>query len=235
MFTTVLVRFAMHKNSLVAFVAAVVAISLAHPAAAQLFGERQLGRTLGRPAPTRFGGLTVSGPATQSIGAVETFGLVPRANSAFVGRDRGPRGRFVGRAPLVDPQAQAGAQAAAELLRRQRAQDLLRRRARDANLLQVQRSAGANTIIYSPRLKIDFENPVTTHGDFQSRLETNVAAILLDRRVDEHSVQVDQGRVTLQGRVQSSYERGLIAAAVNMEPGVTDVVNELTVVGDGSP
>ena len=193
---------------------------------AQIFGERTLGRGLGRATTTRFGIATA--PEGTSL-LQQGFGINPREGAGFVGRDLRGRSTFVGSAQSSINQAPG---AGSQQLSVQRSQDILRRRARNANLRQAQRNRGGAGVVYSPRLEIAFEYPPAASIASDRRIESTIASIWRRRKDKDFSVRVEQRHVILEGAVNSEYEKQLAEVAVRMEPEVDTVDNRLVVRGD---
>lgn len=176
-------------------------------AQAQMFGERDLGSPLSkRPKPG------------MSVGAVTGNERYVRGNrdaTDFVGSDSRDPSTFVGAAQGTTtgrvPTAVEG---------------LRRRRVNEAQLnppLQPRRPRQ----IAPPRIELGFTAPVRPLTATLSRISQSLQTP--DGRFERVEVQVTGGTATMRGTVDSSADRSLAEALVQLEPAITDVQNELIV------
>jgi hypothetical protein len=193
-------------------------------AEAQLFGER----TLGQPLRSRSEAPSGSQALSQGFGLGSSmFERAARDARDFVGLDPRERQTFVGLSQGTVNEAVNGANLA---LQRSRAEEIVRRRAQNANLQQVQQGGAGAGPTYPARLTVRFAHPDPRSAEADVRIEDSVAQVLQGRGWTQVAVRSDGGRVTLTGRVGADYERGLIEAVVSLEPGVRRVVNRLETV-----
>lgn len=95
----------------------------------------------------------------------------------------------------------------------------------------------AEKLSIRPAMRIGFETPptvsvISTPG-FAARFSS-----IVERRPELRGVNIgsdESGRVVLRGTVASESARNLAAALVRLEPGVRDVVNELTIANTPTP
>jgi hypothetical protein len=186
-----------------------------------MFGDR----TLGRPLENR--GAATGTPGTVSPGVALGTTMFDRSSlrsSSFVGANPAERETFVGRSQgTVAPEAVSSDVA----LRRSRAEEIVRRRAQNANLLQLQQGSAAGPAVYAPRLAAGFASSAARVGQVDRRIEASVARTLQAHGWDDVQVRAQGGRVVLAGKVATVYERELIETALQFEPGVESVDNRL--------
>jgi hypothetical protein len=208
---------------------------------AQLFGDRAQGR--GAPTPGRplFGGRqgfgigegattqrSSRGPKTatsespfEGVGTLDLNARYVRGNretADFVGADSGDEAGFVG-ARHTEPVEEV--RTAVEGLQ-------IERGAPDANrtqLLPTRRRA----VMYRPRLRVGFqvERPAaeTVNSNLVDRLEVSLAPVAAGRI----EVSMEGATAILRGEVPSHRQRRLARLLLLLEPGISEVENELTV------
>ncbi|MCA9259542.1 MAG: BON domain-containing protein [Planctomycetales bacterium] len=210
------------RQSLAVVAAGAVLLASNH-AAAQIFGARTLGRPLNARSP---GGPSQEGTANSVFG-MTALERAARSGGDFVGRDPRERSTFVGR---VEGAVSQSFSAASQQLRQSRAQEIVRRRSQNANLLQIQRGADSNLPIYAPRLAAELSDQPDTTIAYERRIEAATRQLLVGHGWKAIRVTVRDGEATLRGSVPSDYERSLAESMLAFEPGVDRVVNELKVV-----
>jgi len=208
---------------------------------AQLFGDRSQGR--GTPTPGRplFGGRrgfgVAEGAGTQrssgrakaatspspfeGVGTLDLNARYVRGNreaADFVGADSGDEAGFVG---ARHAESVEDVRSAVEGLR-------IERGAPDANRTQLPPTR-RRAVMYRPRLRVGFqvERPAaeTVNSNLIDRLELSLAPSETGRI----EVLVEGGTATLRGEVPSHRQRRLARLLLLLEPGISEVENELTV------
>ncbi len=185
-------------------------------AAAQMFGPRQLGGTLSRRAA----------PGLSSVGTLtggERFVRGNRRVGDFVGTDTSDLDVFVGAR-----QSQRGRQIRSAISGL--------REDSGPNVNQPMSAAPKTSMgIYQPRIRIGF--------DYVPRPPTEVESVLSRRLTDRLggedgsgpiAVTLDGRTAILRGEVVSQRDAVLAEAIARMEPGVSDVRNDLTLVPTAS-
>jgi osmotically-inducible protein OsmY len=99
---------------------------------------------------------------------------------------------------------------------------------RNANLAS-QRTNQSTSGIYEPRLAIGFSFEPAVPDALAERLAQSLNALPQFRRMGPLSVTVDARTATIRGVVVSTEDRKFAEVIVGFEPGVSDVVNQLTV------
>jgi len=223
----------------VTVILAILALSAtAGEARAQLFGQREVGRSGGLSAR----GSQSQGPRSQnarsgnsggdSIGSLdENVGSVlgterflrgNREAGDFVGADSRDRSSFVGTQQVPDQPGGAATRPESAVA------DLIIEPPPDVNLTGP--PSGTSTAgMYRPRLRVDFQfaprSPVAIRLELAKRLEL---AWAIDRSTPI-AVSVEDETATLRGEVASERDRDLAEFLVLFEPGISKVLNELTV------
>jgi hypothetical protein len=207
-----------------AVVLATTSLGSPDAARAQLFGMRSLGRPLNSRARSE----TAAQDGSVSSVVLGTTALERAAivGGDFVGRELGERSTFVGRA---EGQISPAFSAASQELRRSRAQEIVRRRSQNANLLQIQRGNGGDGPVYPARLAVGFEHLSAVSPQVTRRLETSVMQVFAAQGWPQIRVLANQGKVLLEGVVPSRSDRQLAEAIVMLEPGVMAIDNQMQV------
>lgn len=189
----------------------------ADQASAQLFGPRQLGGTLSRRTP----------PGMNTVGTLtggERFIRGNRRPGDFVGTDTRDLGVFIGAR-----QSQGGRQIRSAISGV--------REAPGPNVNQrLNASPKMPMGIYQPRVRIAFDyvprSPTELESELSRRLTTRVAGPDASRSI---AVTLVDRTAILRGVVASRRDAALAAAMARMEPGVSEVRNDLTVAPTASP
>jgi len=179
-------------------------------AAAQLFGTRTLGKPLNRRAR----------PSAEDVGEIsgnERFLRGNRPRNVLVGRDLQGRQSFVGeqRGTIVGQVPSSIANARVQ-------------QRRDANV-PVLRTNELRRGVYEPRLVVDFDYqslPTDWVERDLTRMINASKSIFRQGRID---VTLDDRRATIQGVVASERDRRLAEDLIRLEPGVSEVANQLRV------
>ncbi len=199
-----------------------IALSDVQIANAQLFGQRNLGESLSRRARPGSSG----GEGAGELRGNERFVRGNRSARDFVGSDMADTGRFVG---VQQGRSRGTIRSAITNLRPPR----------DQNVNQPQARRTPPTLPYAPRLQLGFVAPALAPGV----VAEGISERLVDALSLRHSagpmghVQVSlQGRTAiLQGEVASEHERALAEQLTLLEAGVSEVLNELTIVVEPGP
>lgn len=179
-------------------------------AAAQLFGTRTFGKPLSRRAR----------PSAEDVGEIsgnERFLRGNRPRNVLVGRDPQGRQSFVGEQQGTIVGQVPSSIASARVQQR-----------RDANV-PVLRTNELRRGVYEPRLVVDFDyqSPPTDGVERDlTRMINASTSIFRQGRID---VTLDDRRATIQGVVASERDRRLAEDLVRLEPGVSEVANQLRV------
>jgi hypothetical protein len=178
------------------------------PAAAQMFGSRRLGGTLGRrPAPGDATGGTLTG--------VERFIRANRRRTDFVGPDTFEQQFFVGG---VGGRVSGPVRSAVEGLRIERG---------PAGAQSAPSGAARPTGISAPRLQVAFPVTETRAEDLQARLTEQLERSPSLGEGGTIEVLVSGRTAILRGEVVSEQDAVLAELLVGMEPGISEVRNEL--------
>jgi osmotically-inducible protein OsmY len=192
-------------------IAFLVGLSLTQNVQAQLFGA-----TARRGAAARRAASVGAHAQVGSIRGNERFVRGNRQATDFIGTDtRDPRD-FVGSAGSASGEVQA----ATEGLRIESA----------AEANEVVRSATqVRSAIYDPRLRVGFDFTPPSPEAMASRLADRLEGSPLPGLSGPVSVSVEGRTVTLGGEVASEHDRTLAGLLLLLEPGVSEVRNNLTV------
>lgn len=204
-------------------------------ARAQLFGNRTVGQGITSPRERASGAnqrsllgqlLNRQSPgssesALSGIGLPDTSARYMRGNrraTDFVGTASRDSGGFVGR-----PQGEAAAEIRSAI------DDNLRiQLAPDANLGQAA-SARQRAAMYQPRLSVDFDFARPPAAEVNSRLTRRLESSLALAGTGRVEVSVEGATATLRGEVASERDRKLARLMLLLEPGISNVQDELTV------
>lgn len=194
-------------------------LAVGDEAAAQLFGARSVGSPLSRPARPALGRLG-AGSRLGEVPGRERFVRGSRQAANFVGTDSLDRRGFVG-----SQQAAAAAgpvQSATSGLRIESGPD--------ANQGQT-KTAAPRTGMYDPRLRIGFRFTNESPQALSTALTRRLLACDGIRRSSPIVVSVEGETATLRGAVLGDRDRSLARLMLLLEPGISQVRNELTVTG----
>ncbi len=204
----------MRATRLTVLVALTLPLGMAAESAAQLFGQRSVGRTRTQAS---------QGPVTRQV--APSLGSVD-ANARYLRGNRDARD-FVG----VDSNDQSGfvgvRQAEGDVQVRSAVDSLRIRTAPDAN--RTAQATTRNQRMYNPRLSVDFEFRQPAGEDVSSRLVGRLQSSLSLSETDRIEVATEDGKAILRGEVQSERSRRLAALLLLFEPGISDVQNDLIV------
>lgn len=179
-------------------------------AAAQLFGSRTLGKPLSRRPR----------PSDKDIGDIsgnERFLRGNRPRNVLVGHDLQGRQTFVGK-----QQGTIVGQVPPSVTR-------ARVRPRpDVNASRL-RTNETRRGVYEPRLVVEFQYQRPSSAKVAHKLTEMLNAAAPIARRGKIDVTLDGRRATLQGVVESEKDRRLAENLVRLEPGVSEVVNQLRV------
>lgn len=202
-------RFAWTTSIRAACIATLMLLGFERPAEGQMFGNRQVGRTLAprsRPGSEGEAGMVRN----------QRFVRGNRAAGAFVGSDRGDASRFVGTqqagAGVAVRSAAAGIQAAGD----------------ESNQMNRPARRPAANEPYPPRLSVAFDYDPAPSDQLARAIERRLQ--LQDLPIE---VLVEDRTAILRGAVSSEEQRTLAELLVGFEAGISFVQNELTV--DRSP
>ena len=193
--------------------AVIASTSWADKASGQLFTSPMVGA-----------GATGIGTSAEKAGQLtgrERFLRRNRRRTAFVGRDSRERTTFVGQQQGSATGRVQTAVASQPAVRFER----------NANL-SSQRTNQSTSGIYEPRLAVGFSFEPAAPEVLSERLTQSLNALPRFRRAGPLSVTVDARTATLRGVVASTEDRQLAEVVVGFEPGVSKVVNQLTVVAN---
>ena len=179
------------------------------PAAAQLFGQRTLGRTLSRqPGPAEEVGQITGG---------ERFLRGNRSLADFVGRDLSERQNFVG---IEQGIVRGRAISAVDNLRNPP----------PSNVNQVGPvPASTARRAYRPRLEIDFSYSPLPATDLRATLEQSLNNAPALAGLGPIQLRLEDRTAILAGVVATEHERALAEQLVLLEPGISRVRNLLVV------
>ena len=188
------------------------------PADAQLFNSTTVGnQATSSPFPGGAGVTLGNKTNSGAINANSRFLRTGRQPTDFVGTDSGDRRRFVGSIQANN--------------RRARTPTALLPLRPEPNVNQAQTPSESNssTSLYPPRLTLDDElmaiQPVGVQASLERRLERSPAI----HRTGPLEVSLEGRTATLRGTVASTKDRELAELWVRLEPGVSDVQNDLRV------
>lgn len=186
-------------------------------AKAQLFGgTRRLGTPITRPAG--------SGNNAE-VGAIrgnERFVRGNRRRTDFIGTDSQDEQTFVGTGTVVSGEVRSATEGF-EIKTSEEANERLRSATQQRN------------VMYDPRLTVGFEfNPLSPEA-MEERLQRRLASSPHFERLDRVSLSVEAETVTLAGEVATDHERTLIGLLLLLEPGISEVRNQLTVRPSSAP
>jgi len=200
------------------------AIAWCAGAEAQLFSATNAG-SQATSAPFPGGAGTTLGNRT-STGAITTnsrFVRTGRQPTDFVGSDTNDRRGFVG-----SRQAIRRTRTTAAPVPQPRPEP-------NVNQAQTQNESNSSTSLYPPRLVLDEEltaiQPVGVQAALERRLERSPAI----QRTGPIEVSVEDRTATLRGTVASTKDRALAELLVQLEPGISDVRNDLKVKAAAEP
>lgn len=186
-------------------------------AGAQMFGPRNLGGTLSRRV----------GPGINSVGTLtggERFIRGNRPEGDFVGTDTSDLDVFIG---ARHSQGGRRIRSAITGLREPSGPEVNK---------QLNASAKTRMGIYQPRIRIGFNyvprSPTELESDLSRRLTDRLARQDASRRI---TVTLEGRTAILQGEVASQRDAALAEAMARMEPGVSDVRNDLRPVAIAEP
>jgi len=211
----------------VAFALAVV-LGTQSDVRAQLFGNRTLGRVT---APRGRNSLRArqseaaqtSSGASSSAGRAGTFD----PNARYVRGNRKATD-FVGK-DSQDVRGFVGAQQAENTGQIESAVTGLQvQTGPDANRTQPA-SSGPRAAMYDPRLKVDFDFTPPTPDDLNSELARRLESSLTPGRNGRIEVSVEGATAILRGEVASEHDRRLARLLLLLEPGISNVRNDLIV------
>ncbi|MBI3836476.1 MAG: BON domain-containing protein [Planctomycetia bacterium] len=187
-------------------------------AQAQLFSQRP---AAGQPTTPTFpggAGINAGRSSTGTITANSRFVRGGRQPTDFVGSDSGDRRGFVG-----------SQQARGRRTTTPTTTGLQPRPEPNVNQAQTQSESNSPTSLYPPRLTLDDEltaiQPTGVQAALQRRLERSQAI----RRTGPLEVSLEGRTATLRGTVASTRDRALAELLLRLEPGVSDVQNDLKV------
>mgnify|MGYP002622720736 CR=1 FL=1 len=182
---------------------------------AQLFGQRTLGGTLSRRPRPGF-----SGEGAGTLTGNERFIRGNREAGDFVGTDAADTPRFIG---LQQGRSRGPIRSAITGLSE----------VGDQNVNQPQPQTTPADRPYAPRLQLGFEmpaQPVQVTAGLAQRVQMSLSRQTIDLPVGSLRVSLHQRTAILQGEVASEHARLLAEQLVLLEPGVSQVQNELRVV-----
>jgi hypothetical protein len=197
------------RVTLVVALALLIVACSTDDAGAQLFGAR----TLGQP-------LTRSTRAQSDAGQVQSSDRFLRNNRSardFVGQDMGDQGGFVGSLQAI---TSGTVRSAAESLRPAEESDVNR------NAQQVRPGRQQP---YAPRLMIAFDHPALSQPADKTVIEKRLQPLLWPGRGSTLQVEVQQRTAILKGEVATESDRLLAEQLVLLEPGISQVRNQLQV------
>ncbi len=210
----------------------------AHQAPAQLFGERSLGRASpprGRESQASrrsfSSGLFERSSAGKSAGSNSPFAGVGmpdesarymrgnRSARDFVGANSGNVQNFVGVQQTEDPSAIRSA-----------IDEVAVQTGPDANRTG-RAAARTRTRMYQPRLRVGFDFARPASPQLSSRLTNRLESTLTSVGTASVEVSVEEETAILRGEVGSAREKKLARLLLLLEPGISNVRDELTVKG----
>ena len=181
---------------------------------AQLFGQRNLGAPLSRRMSPGAALPGAGQPGAGTVTGAERFVRENRNPLDFVGADRRTMRHFVGsQRPL-----QGRASPQGNLLRPQPAPHVN---------TPLATGGGGKSALYEPRLVIGFEPTPRPVHELEQTLAARLAASIALRQWGQIEVSVAGRTATLRGEVASADARRLAEALVRLEPGISDVQNDL--------
>lgn len=226
--------------ALVAF-AVVVLLSCAEEANAQLFGQRDLGRSLSRRQSSSAQSSRASRSSSsfrqrqaqesptrrldtlfESMGSVEEsrFYRGNREATAFVGADSREERGFVGSQQSTDLGGAPEITSAVD--------DFQLELAPDANVT-AEPIVPARTGMYPPRLQVSFDFRPLPPGRVSTEVADRLVSVLSLDDSSSIEVSVEDGVAILRGEVASERDRRMAGLLVRLEPGIADSRNELMV------
>lgn len=202
-----------------------VAMAWSVSAQGQLFNSTTVGNQASSSAFPGGGGVTVgSRSSSNSITANSRFVRGGRQPTDFVGSDSGDRRGFVGSQQTRNRRARTPA----TTLPPPRPEP-------NVNQAQPQTDSNSSTSLYPPRLMLDPElmaiQPAGVGASLQRQLDRSAAI----RRTGPLEISVEGRTATLRGMVASTKDRELAELLVRLEPGVSDVQNDLRVTPAAEP
>jgi osmotically-inducible protein OsmY len=209
------------RRHIVLLSALAVAVGIGSEAWGQLFGQRNLGRTRSRPQRP-----TMTRQTLENVGSVDANARYVRGNrdtSDFVGTDSRDQQGFVG---LQQAEGTGQIRSAVDNLRV--------RTGPDANRT-AQSSSRRRSPMYDPRLSIDFDFRRPGPEDLSARLVGRLESSLRLAETSWIEVSLEAGKATLRGEVASERSRRLARLMLLLEPGISDVQNDLVVKPPQSP
>jgi hypothetical protein len=238
------VRVPTFRLSVAILFVAVTGVFHAGEAEAQLFGSRDIGRSVTRRArpslSTRAAdgngsSTNASGSSRAGAGAtgearapLESIGTMVdegaryvrgnREATDFVGADTAEAERFVGA-------LQSGA---GELIQSAVEEQLEIETAEDANQV-IEPVLPPRMLLTPPRLQLGFSAPARPSVEMSATVLQHLQAALPSLDPNWFEVSVAEGVATLRGTVASERDRKMAALLVGFEPGIARVQNELTV------
>lgn len=204
----------MRSNRLLVAVLLLIGLALSSEAAAQMFGQRTLGRPLTRGSARRSVAIPQTAETVGQIQGTERYLRGNRSARDFVGASV-DRSTFVGQqqAELTGPVVSA-------------VRDL--RPQREVNLNQALRQS-RSAQLYSPRLRPAFDYSSPDGQVVGERIAAGLQFIETLQVTEPIEVSVADGTATLRGRVASVRDKELIERLVRFEPGISAVRNDLQV------
>jgi len=183
---------------------------------AQLFGSRELGGGLKESTRT-------SPSSSFPLPARSDFPISRIAGGAaeFVGRGGTGRQTFVGQSQGTVTGTVAPA-----------AQEVRRRRRRNANTTALQSTRPSKNNLYAARLSVDFSYDNPSPADQLKQFKEVLADFQSVKGQDRITINLEGRTVTLGGWVATENDRRLVEVLVGLEPGASRVVNEIRVEGD---
>jgi hypothetical protein len=196
-----------------------VAMAWSAGAQAQLFNSTTVGSQASSAGFPGGGGVTVgSRSSSGAITANSRFVRGGRQPTDFVGADSGDRRAFVGAQQTRNRRARTATTS-----------PLQPRPEPNVNQAQPQADSNSSTSLYPPRLMLDAElmalQPAGVGASLQRQLDRSPAI----RRTGPLEISVEGRTATLRGTVVSTKDRELAELLVRLEPGVSDVQNDLRV------
>ena len=168
-------------------------------------------------------GWNASAEDVGSIKGSERFLRRNRTRKSFVGRDLNERKRFVG---LSQGQVSGSVTSSTAGLSVEMAQDANQR---------VTPATASRQYMYDPRLRVDFQVPIPTPQQTAEKISCQLVESLGHAICGPVSVMVHDETATLTGQVATEQDRRLAALIVLLEPGISKIENELTVVPSTKP
>ena len=96
-------------------------------------------------------------------------------------------------------------------------------------MILMQQATSAQQARYDPRLVVDFDVPAEPTAETARRIDELLNGATVIQRLGPLTIDLQQRTATLRGEVATVNDRELARALVELEPGVSSVVNQIRV------